>query len=144
MADSRSRAHHSRGRHPSPLTTASVTVTATAVNGAEVDCTVTGEVATNNAVFVSQSVASEITFDLVDQTSQSVKFDTNNPFGSQNNNCPKANPQPKPKPPCSLGSPAPTENCFTMSIAPTNGRAVSYYRLNFQNGLSSDPIIIHE
>jgi hypothetical protein len=117
-------------------------VTVTNVTGAVVDCDISGGIATDNAIFLSQSANTDIEFTLVDPTGNGVTFDTNKPFANQNNRCPKATA--KPKTPCSLGDPAPTDDCFTMSIDPTKRRAVSYYRLNFAGGLYCDPIIIHE
>ena len=143
MADSRSRAesHHRRNRDI-PLTTADVTVTVTSVNENVVDCDISGGLATDNAIFVSQSADTEITFTLEDPTGHNLTFDTANPFANQNNRCPMKSTA-KPKPPCKLGSNS-TGNCFTMSIGPTNGKAVTYYRLNFAGGPYCDPIIIHD
>lgn len=129
-------------RSRTPLLSTDVTVTAKKVTGADVDCDFSGVVVTDNALFVSYMVDTDITFTLVDQTGKNVAFDTNNPFGSQNNKCPKEGASPKR--PCSVGTPRATANRFTMCIEPTYARAVSYYRLNFANGLSCDPIIIHE
>ena len=129
-------------RHRAPLLTTDVTVTAKKVTGTDVACDFSGAVVTDNAVFVSYTVNTDITFTLVDQTGKSVTFDTSNPFGSQNNRCPKEGASPKK--PCSVGTPAAKSKKFTMCIEATNARAVSYFRLNFTNGLSCDPIIIHE
>lgn len=127
---------------PQLLTTA-VTVTAKSVSGADVDCDFSGAEVTDNAVFVNDTADTTITFNLVDNTGQNVQFDTSNPFGNQSGHCPKG--AGSPKKPCSLqGTPAPTGTSFTMGVAPTNGRSVSYYRLNFTRGLSCDPIIIHD
>ena len=129
-------------RHRAPLLSADVTVTAKKVTDPDVECDFEGAIVSDNAVFVSYMLDTDITFTLVDQTGQNLAFDTRNPFGSQNNRCPKENALPKR--PCSVGSPRPTANRFTMCIEPTTRRAVSYFRLNFTNGLSCDPIIIHE
>lgn len=132
-----------RGRDPTALTTTMVTVTAKSVNGTDVDCDFSGSDVTDNAIFVSDAANTTITFNLTDNTGQNVQFDTGNPFGNQKGHCP--NTAGGPKKPCSLQNPPrPTGSSFTMSVEPTNGRAVSYYRLNFTNGLSCDPIIIHE
>ena len=129
-------------RHRVPLLSADVTVTAKNVIGTDVECDFGGAIVSDNAVFVSYMLDTDITFTLVDETGKNLAFDTRNPFGSQNNRCPKE--KASPKRPCSVGSPRPTANKFTMCIEPTNGRAVSYFRLNFTNGFSCDPIIIHE
>ena len=129
--------------HDGPELTASVTVTAIAVNGNDVQCNFSGANVTDNAVFVADTANTDITFNLVDNTGQGVQFDTTNPFGNQKGHCPTG--PGSPKSPLSLeSSPAPTATSFTMGAAPTNGKAVSYYRLNFTNGLSCDPIIIHD
>ena len=130
-------------RDPTALATTVVTVTAKSVNGTDVNCDFSGTDVTDNAIFVSEAANTTVTFNLTDNTGQSVQFDTSNPFGNQKGHCPKT--AGAPKKPCGLQNPpAPTGSSFTMTVDPTNGRAVSYYRLNFTNGLSCDPIIIHE
>jgi hypothetical protein len=130
-------------KDPTQLVSTSVTVTANSVTGQDVDCDFSGGAVTDNAIFVDEASDTTITFNLVDNTGQNVQFDTRNPFGSQNGRCPKG--AGNPKKPCSLKSPpAPSATSFAMGVEATNGRAVSYYRLNFTNGRSCDPIIIHE
>jgi hypothetical protein len=133
-----------QSHHGNPRAAATaVTVTAKAVTGKDVDCDFNGTDVTNNAIFVDDQASTTVTFNLVDNTGQNVQFDTSNPFGNQSGHCPKN--AGSPKKPCGLQNPpAPTSTSFTMSVDPTNGRAVSYYRLNFTNGLSCDPIIIHD
>jgi hypothetical protein len=120
-----------------------VTVTANSVNGADVSCDFSGGDVIDDAIWVHDASSTTVTFTLVDNTGQNVQFDTGNPFGNQKGHCP---PYPgSPKKPCSLQNPpAPTGSSFTMSIAPTNGKAVTHYRLNFTNGRTCDPIIIHD
>ena len=129
-------------RHRAPLLTTDVTVTATKVTGTDVACDFSGAVVTDNADSSPTPSTQTSLSTLVDQTGKSVTFDTSNPFGSQNNRCPKEGASPKK--PCSVGTPAAKSKKFTMCIEATNARAVSYFRLNFTNGLSCDPIIIHE
>ena len=125
------------------LTTTDVTVTAISVTGSSVECEISGVAVTDNAIFVDEKADTTINFTLDDNTGQNVQFDTTNPFGNQHGHCPKSGA--KPKPPCSLANPpAPTTTSFTIAVAPTPGRAVSYYVLNFEGGLSCDPIIIHD
>lgn len=128
-------------RHRAPLLAADVIVITKKVTGTDVQCDFEGAIVSNNAIFVSYMLDTDITFELVDKTGL-IEFDTNNPFGNQNNRCPKT--KASPKPPCSVGSPRPAANRFTMRVDQTGRKAVTYYRLNFTNGLSCDPIIIHE
>jgi hypothetical protein len=130
-------------REDPKLTATSVTVTANSVTGTDVNCDFTGGDVVDNALFVDDSATTTIAFTLVDKTGQNVQFDTANPFNNQSGHCPRT--AGSPKKPCGLQNPpAPTGTSFTMTVDPTNGRAISYYRLNFQNGLSCDPIIVHD
>lgn len=131
--------------HANPRnSTTSVTVTANQVlNGTDVECDFSGPGIHDNAIFVDDAASTTLAFTLVDNTGQNLQFDTSNPFNNQSGHCPKN--AGNPKKPCGLENPpAPTGSSFTMKIDPTNGRAVSYYRLNFQGGLSCDPIIVHD
>lgn len=96
--------------------------------------------ALNNAIFLDKATAYDVTFQL--QGNPGFGFDTNNPFSNQNSRCPRnAGPV---RAPCALKNPpAPTANSFTITVSPT-AKGVTYYRLNFDNGTSCDPVIIHE
>jgi hypothetical protein len=133
----------SNGHGALPAVQITVTVSPTSVNGNDVECDITGTGVTDNSIFLSGSAGGEITFNLVAGPAGTFAFDTGNPFGNQMGRCPRN--AAKPRSPCSLASsPAPTASSFTMNVAPITGKAVSFYRLNFTQGKSCDPIIIHE
>ena len=118
-----------------------VTVTPVGVTGKDVDCDFSGagEVI-GNALFLDKSDNYDITFQLVSAHGVNA-FAAQKPFCNQPKRCPKP-PGGNAVPPFHLTGN--TGNTITLHVDPIPNKEVSYFRLNFNNGLTSDPIIIHD
>ena len=120
-----------------------VTVTPIGIAGNDVDCDFAGggEVI-SNAIFLDKTDNYDITFQLVSAHGVNA-FAAQKPFCNQPKRCPKP-PGGNATPPFQLT--ANTGNTITLHVAvdPIPKKKVSYFRLNFNNSLTSDPIIIHD
>lgn len=112
-------------------------------SGNDVDCDISAAgKSDDNAIFLNLNQPYEVTFRL--QGNPGFGFHRTNPFGTNRGKCP----------PASATAHAPfrvtafpsnaNPHTFTVAVTPVTGRAVTYYRLNFDNGTSCDPIIIHD
>ena len=121
-----------------------VTITPTAVNGTDVDCEISGADVVDGAIFLNKDDTYDLTFQLQGGGGVGVaEFDHSNPFANRNAQCPGANA--KPQPPCAVtvNPGAPQYDSFTVRVSPTGNKGVTHYRMNFADGLSCDPIMIH-
>jgi hypothetical protein len=119
-----------------------VTVKPLSVNGNDVECDILGPDVTDDAIFLQQNQDYDITIKLVPGPAGSYKFHQTKPFCNRNAKCPPALPGGNALPPFSAQRVSDTE--LLISAAKVNGRAVAHYRLNFDNGQTCDPVIIHE
>lgn len=118
-----------------------VMVTPVGVTGKDVDCDFGGAAeVVGNALFLDKSDNYNITFQLVPAHGVNA-FAAQKPFCNQPKRCPK---------PVGGNAVAPfnltsnTGNTITLHVDPIPNKEVSYFRLNFNNALTSDPIIIHD
>jgi hypothetical protein len=117
-----------------------ITVTPVGVAGTDVDCDFAGPNVVDNAAVLPNGGTYDITFQLV--PAQGVTgFAAQRPFCNQPNRCPRP-PGGNATPPFRLTSN--TGNAITVHLDPVGNKGVSYYRLNFNNNLNCDPIIIHD
>jgi hypothetical protein len=117
-----------------------VTVTPVNVTGTDVDCDFAGHQVIGNGLFLPHGGTFDITFQLVPRLGVSA-FAAARPFCNQPNRCPRP-PGGNAHPPFRLT--ANTGNTVTVHLDPVGHRGVSHFRLNFNNSLNCDPIIIHD
>ena len=118
-----------------------VTVTPVGVTGTDVDCDFAGapEVI-SNALFLDRTDDFDVTFQLVPAHGVSA-FAALRPFCNQPNRCPRP-PGGNAVPPFRLT--ANTGNTITVHVGSGGPKRVSHFRLDFNNNLTCDPIIIHD
>lgn len=117
-----------------------ITVTPVNVSGTDVDCDFAGPNVIGNAPFLKNTDSFDITFTLVPALGVNA-FAGQRPFCNQPNRCPRP-PGGNAAPPFSLT--ANTGGSITVHVDPVGHKGVSFYRLNFNNNLNCDPIIIHD
>lgn len=120
----------------------SVTVKPASVNGKTVECDITGPDVTDDAIFLGLNQGYDLTFQLVSGPGGSLAFHPNKPFCNQSGKCPPELPGGSAHPPYNVTAKSPTS--ITVHCSPVNSKAVAHYRLNFADGSSCDPIIIHD
>lgn len=122
-------------------TVINVNVTPVGVNGTDVDCDFAGAAeVVSNALFLKHTDDFDITFHLI-QAHGVNTFAAQKPFCNQPNRCPRPGAG-NAVPPFRLT--ANPGNSITVHVDPVGNRGVSHFRLNFNNNLSCDPIIIHD
>lgn len=124
----------------SPATPVHVTVTPVQVNGTDVDCDITGADVIDNALFLPNAGTYDIQLQLAPALGVNA-FAAQRPFCNQPNRCPRP-PGGNAVPPFRLT--ANTGNAITVRLDPVGQRGVAHFRLNFNNNLTCDPIIIHD
>lgn len=125
-----------------PGTTCTVTVTPVYVDGKNVTCIPCGGCVEADAILVPQNGSVDITFELEDGPGGTYDFHSEKPFTNQMGQCPPPLPAGTVTVPFSLTSCG--AKAITVHSEPTNGKAHSFYRLNFQDGYTWDPVIIHD
>lgn len=123
-----------------------VTVTPTAIVPAgskNVQCDL-GPPAIGNYLVLDCGIAYDITFELCTgpNVPQVQRFDEKKPFVNQPNKCPPALPGGTIQKPCALS--CNTGASITIHVDALGHKGLTYYRLNFNDDYSWDPIIIHE
>lgn len=124
----------------SPATTVNVTVTPVNVNGNDVDCDFAGANVIGNALFLPNAGTYDIQFQLAPALGVNA-FAAQRPFCNQPKRCPRP-PGGNAIPPFRLTANA--GNAITVRLDPVGQRGVAHFRLNFNNNLNCDPIIIHD
>lgn len=99
--------------------------------------------AVGNVIFLALNTEYDITFVLgPGNVPEVTSFDSKKPFCNQPNNCPPKLPGGTIQKPCTLSANLGTS--ITIHIDASKNKCVTYYRLNFNDGYTWDPIIIHE
>ncbi len=119
-----------------------VTVTPVSMNGKSVECDISGPDVVDDAIFLGLDQGYDLTFQLVSGPGGSLTFDQNKPFCNQSGKCPPELPGGSAHHPYSVTANSATS--ITVHCSPVNSKAVAHYRLNFADGSSCDPIIIHD
>jgi len=124
------------------VTSTTVTVTPQSVNGNEVDCSISGSDVSDDAIFLDHSHGYDITIKLKSGPGGSYNFHPTKPFCNQKGKCPPELPGGSAHNPFSVTPIDATS--ILVHCDPVPGKGVAHYRLNFDNGMSCDPIIIHD
>lgn len=125
------------------VATATVDVKPIALTGDEWDCEMSGPIAADDGVFVPGNANFETTFRLVDgDDGTKLSFHESKPFCNQKKRCPPKAPGGNASHPFTVTPNGPQS--ITVRSAPVRGKGLSHFRLNFADGTSYDPIIIHE
>lgn len=105
----------------------------------ELECDITGhkDYVVDDAVMLPHDKDFKLVFEL-DQNAQ-VKWDRNNPFGAKTGKCPPTNAQAH----SHIKKTSVNDRTLEVEARAPNKRSVVHYRLNFDDGSTCDPIIIH-
>jgi len=120
--------------------TTTIEVEPVSVNGKAVECKITGDDVADDAIFLGLNQGYDLTFKLVN--AGSLVFHQAKPFCNQKGKCPPELPGGSAHNPYSVTPISPTS--IAVHCSPVNLRQVAHYRLNFDDGSSCDPIIIHD
>jgi hypothetical protein len=118
-----------------------VTVRPVDVSGMTVECDISGNDVTDDAIFLARNQTYDITLRLTPALGVS-RFHATKPFCNRNSKCPPELPRGNTSSP--FGAQRISDTELLISAQAVNGKAVTHYRLNFDGDLTCDPVIIHE
>lgn len=125
------------------VASATVDVKPITMGGTERDCEMSGSIAADDGVFVPRDTDFDITFRLVPSDDGTMlSFHGEKPFCNQKKRCPPELPGGNASAPFTVTPNGP--HSITVRSAPVRGKGISHFRLNFTDGTSYDPIIIHD
>lgn len=138
-----------KGAGATVLKSFAVTVTPTSIvpsGSKNVQCDL-GSPAIGNGLFLSKDADFDITFTLAPGSVPEVtRFASAKPFCNQPKNCPPKLPGGKVQKPCTVTDDGSGNGgaSIIIHVAASGQKGLTYYRLNFNDGYTWDPIIIHE
>lgn len=107
--------------------------------GKNVSCDLRGPGVVDNALFLDRDEDYDITFEL--DAGGPLTWGPN-PFGNAKGQCPPDNPACGPRPPISVHGKRSTPTSITIHMDRQSDRTVEHFRMNFNGGLTCDPIIV--